>query len=289
MKLLITHIDLDGYGAAVIAKAFKFVDKIIHADYDYVDEKIAEALATPGLTELYIVDISPQSPEAIKALDMAHTKGVKVQVYDHHQTALDAVGQRDWAYYDMDRCGTKIFAEEEGLTKGYEDFIFHVNDYDLWRHESPKSKDLNYLMYLLRPDKFVRRFTKNPSVEFTAEEETLLAIYKERRQQYVDDVIRRAIFVEDNFGNHVCVCISDRYNSQIGENVLDRYAVDYVAILDIDRGKASLRSLNYPVKEIAEAFGGGGHKLAAGFEMSGNELIHRFIRKPKRIAVPRGN
>jgi oligoribonuclease NrnB/cAMP/cGMP phosphodiesterase (DHH superfamily) len=250
-----------------------------------VDEHIISALNSDTVSKLCIVDISPQNEEIINLIERKIQDGVTVALYDHHKTAQEFVGDRDWAVFDMGRCGTKIFAEEEGLTKGYEDFIYHVNDYDLWIHESPKSKDLNYLMYILGRDKFVKRFVENPSTDFTEQEEMALALYKDKRQQVVDEVLRKAIFVRDNFGHKVCVCISGRYASQIGSTALDRYDVDYVVILDLEREKGSLRSRHINVGNLAKALGGGGHELSAGFEMPYTEMVQRFIKRPKRILV----
>lgn len=250
-----------------------------------MDKYILEALHSDTASKLCIADISPQKSETIEFIEKKIQDGTTVALYDHHKTAQEFIGDRDWTTYDMERCGTKIFAEEEELTEGYEDFIYHVNDYDLWIHESPKSKDLNYLMYILGRDNFVKRFVENPSMEFTEQEEVALALYKDRRKQVVDEAIRKAIFVRDNFGHKVCVCISSRYASQIGDTVLNRFPVDYVVILDLEREKGSMRSKTINVAKFAEALGGGGHKLAAGFEMPRTELVRRFIHKPMRIVV----
>lgn len=281
MKILITHIDLDGIGAAVLATAKNMADKIFYTDYDDVDRIIKSALTTPGLEQLYIVDISPQSEEVVAMLDQAADK---VKLYDHHATAQEFIADKPWACIDLERCGTKLFAEEEGITAKYEDFIFLVNDYDLWKHEDPRSKDMHLLVWLLGRDKFVERFVKNPSTELTETEAVALNLYKTKRKQKVDAVIDKAIFVYDKLDRIVAVAISGVYKSQVAETIMNRYPqVDYVVVLDLDREQASLRSREIDVREIAEKFGGGGHKLAAGFQMPAATMVERFIRRPRRV------
>ncbi len=47
--------------------------------------------------------------------------------------------------------------------------------------------------------------------------------------------------------------------------------------------KGSIRSREYPVREIAAKFGGGGHELAAGFSLSSLKEVKSVIEEVKKM------
>ena len=54
--ILVSHIDLDGAGCAIVAKIFYPGIKIYHQDYDFIDEKVCSLLKI--LVKIIITDLS---------------------------------------------------------------------------------------------------------------------------------------------------------------------------------------------------------------------------------------
>jgi nanoRNase/pAp phosphatase (c-di-AMP/oligoRNAs hydrolase) len=86
-----------------------------------------------------------------------------------------------------------------------------------------------------------------------------------RYAQHAVDVGR----VEESPMGRVLVVLAERCQSLIGEMVRKRdITVDYVAIVNLHDQTVSLRSVDpgCNVAKVAQAYGGGGHAVSAGYE-----------------------
>ena len=153
--ILVTHNDLDGAGCEIVARWFYSEltsERIYHCDYDVVDSLVERLLSTTT-DKIIIADISVKKEPAI---EIEKNYKDRVELFDHHQTVIPYLGQYSWVKLDMARCGTKLLFDtlqkrykEINVPKLLEDFVFYVNDYDLWIHSSPISSQINDMLYLL--------------------------------------------------------------------------------------------------------------------------------------------
>jgi hypothetical protein len=262
--LHITHNDLDGAGCGIIIKKIYNNADIMYLDYKEVDNFIIENYK--DYHRVIITDVTP-SKDTIELL----TNKVNLLVIDHHKTSTHLLN-KNYAIIDMNKCAT-LLTYEWALTidkkvEIYSQFVKLVNDYDLWKNEFAKSRDLNILFTTLGLEKFTARFLNNGSIEFDKCEATLIEVEKESLNIAFEEALINHRVYNDRWNNIFCLTFTERYNSEIGDFLLHKVNVDYILMINAKKSKVSLRSKgNFDVSEIAVKFGGGGHKNAAGFTL----------------------
>jgi hypothetical protein len=277
-NILITHNDLDGVGCAVL---FVALMQDLERDYEYyfeayrtVNERILKILNDYQDQDISIMitDISP-SQQVAETLDKS---GRTIRLIDHHKTAT-WLNIYPWAIINVRYCATKLLYDYlkimwNGIVM-YKDFVECVNDYDLWIHNIKYSKMLNILLNFLGHDLFLSRFLDDPSPYPNLTEEIIIRAEENRRDRYIEQVVKKAKVIDET---HV-FAIADRYKSELGEKLLELAPV--AVILDPLNDTVSLRSRdkNYDVSKIAQSCGGGGHTLAAGFELLPGSILETLI------------
>lgn len=278
-RILVTHNDFDGVTCAILFKAClpEGGGDVYFEDYKTVNGRLRQVMNDYPDTLIYITDISPENDsELIEQLDSR-----SVWLFDHHKTAL-YLQLHPWARVDTSMCGAMLFWRWLAAYSGreiaanaakYESLIWHANDYDLWKHESPLSKEINKLLYIYGRERFIQRFLDTPEPEPLLKEEILmLQLEQEKEDRYIQDVIDRGISPRwDAEGRPFALVFAERYSSQLGHAILAKYpmAIDYVAIVNFLYGTVGLRSRKgeVDVSDIAKRYGGGGHPGAAGFPL----------------------
>ena len=295
MIKLFTHTDLDGVGCAILAKlAFEDDVDIEYCGYDDIDDKVDEFVRSSAIEKfnnVYITDISIKDNRLIKTIDMLYPD--KIRLFDHHKTA-EYLNEYSWAYVSefdgelgFKTCGTELFykhlMEFEYLkdTERYRTFVWAVTAYDTWNWKSMKPeegkiiKELNDLLYILGRDEFVARCIRRRKVK--GDDSMIVASKDERlildkRQKEIDDYIKSKDYqmhIVRTINMNVGVVFADRFISELGNNLCEKYIndIDCIAIIDIGLGKVSYRSVkdDMDVGKLAKSLGGGGHKSASGF------------------------
>jgi oligoribonuclease NrnB/cAMP/cGMP phosphodiesterase (DHH superfamily) len=153
MKILVSHVDLDGLGPIILETLFRKqlgFDAITNIDYGW-EEDLNLVGEFSKYKEVVFADMSMSEMQ----YDWWKATEMDVKVFDHHETAKPLIGKPD-CVIDMERCGTKIFFEEyvKPRISRYRpilnEFIDLVDTYDLWKLDSPlwpKALDLNRVMY----------------------------------------------------------------------------------------------------------------------------------------------
>jgi oligoribonuclease NrnB/cAMP/cGMP phosphodiesterase (DHH superfamily) len=153
MRVLVSHVDLDGLGPVLLEILYRKplgFDKVVNIDYGW-EEDHAIVSELSQFKEVVFADMSC----SFMQYDWWKVTEMRVRVFDHHETAKPLIGLPD-CVVDMERCGTKIFFEEYVKPRIgryrpiVDDFIDLVNTYDLWQLNSPlwnKALDLNRVMY----------------------------------------------------------------------------------------------------------------------------------------------
>ncbi len=198
-------------------------------------------------------------------LNSAYFKGLNVQLIDHHKTA-EWLNKYEWAFIDTSKCGTLLSFEYYGSIPEFDYFARVVNDYDLWIHDDPNSKELNRIYGILGRERFVDWYTESPFTgHLNAFEKYLLELDKEKQERFQKKV-KETIYVGFNgLGQKFGIGFADRYVSEIAHNLIDELNLDFIALVDVYGEKVQLRSRqDVDVSEIAKTFDGGGHKTRRG-------------------------
>jgi oligoribonuclease NrnB/cAMP/cGMP phosphodiesterase (DHH superfamily) len=264
--LVIYHANcLDGFGAAFAAhEHFRRGDA---CDCDFLPAAHGDAPPDCAGREVYVVDFAYGRRVMEQILDRA----ASVTVLDHHITAETDLRGLDEAYR---RLKLVFSAEHSGAVVAWE--FFHdtppplllrcIEDRDLWRFELPQSRDVTAAM-MSYPFDFTlwRDWAASPeAIEQLAQEGGAINRY---RQQMVDHYRRRA--VPGRIAGHtipIVNCPREIVSELLGTLAEGQpFAAGY---LDGEERRGwSLRSAadGLDVAAIAERFGGGGHRHAAGF------------------------
>ena len=304
MKIkLFTHTDLDGVGCAILAYlAFgrKNVE-VEYCDYSNVDDKVGDFIKNKALYDsydwCYITDIS-MSDAVADMIDKVNKAYIKVRLFDHHITAL-RLNKYKWcsvteyldAAHTVKTSGTELFylylknklRFTNDLTRmsGISKFVNIVRDWDTWRwrelgDNGVVCKQVNDLFYIYGRDKFIEWFLDQLKYyglkmffpKFTDIDKALLDQRQKDIDRYVEEKSKQIQNAVDQFGNIHGLIFAERYFSELGNRLCEMHPeYAYIAMIDVAHGTVSYRTIREGIDlggEIAHAYGGGGHKKAAG-------------------------
>jgi oligoribonuclease NrnB/cAMP/cGMP phosphodiesterase (DHH superfamily) len=295
VDLIIYHNNCtDGFCAAYVAhqrwpKAELLAqDYGVEPPYDKVKDK-----------DVIVVDFSWNKREHNEQLArLAHS----FRILDHHKQAQETLAGLPFATFDMNRSGAglawdEFFGKEEkisgiivpGLQRPW--FVDYVEDYDLWKFQLLNSRAIN--AYLAAVPKDIRLWDE--MVSRTSPEQAAVSGEGSRRQieSYVRQGKREArpgrlFFVdEEGFVHEYWAMVINALginSSELGGELADFQGID-VAIVWFERWDGKIQFMlrahhGADAGKLAKAKGGGGHKAAAGFELSiaeGRELIDAIL------------
>lgn len=279
----------DGFGAATAAWMK------LGPEAEYIPVSYGKPLPEmePG-SKVFIVDFSYPREDLIA---LAHRMD-RVVVLDHHHTAQQALdgleleGSESEIVFDMAKSGA-VLAWEYFHGEDVPEFVLYLQDRDLWQFKLPASREVScalrshpmefslWAFFLCNVDAFEGLKTEGAAC-LRLTNQQVEAMAKHHRWAYLDPESRRIWFSAElePGGNgepilpaHVLilpVANATVFFSEVGERLLQMYPSCDCAAYYTDRkdGKRQwgLRSReNFDCSQIAKAFGGGGHKQAAGF------------------------
>lgn len=292
--ILVSHNDLDGIGAVVLAKAtLDNLETHMISGSDEANSFIHEIIKNDADSIIYITDLSVNE-EIAKLLD----ERTNVYLFDHHPTA-EHLKKFGWCTIHLDtnnkKCATKLFYEYlldhvpyESIEtlKLYQNFVDNVNDWDTWLWEEKENitaKELNDLYFMTDADYFINRFLDNYSVVFTEKERFALDLRTKEISKYIEEknsLLRKYTrkFVIDGVEQTYSygVVTSESHNSECGNELgILNPDLDFILLFNASTGKVSLRSRKDDVdlSKIAKMNNGGGHQKAAGYTIK-SDLIN---------------
>jgi oligoribonuclease NrnB/cAMP/cGMP phosphodiesterase (DHH superfamily) len=224
-----------------------------------------------------ITDISPT-----KYLDFLD-KHENIILLDHHGSA------KEQGYHSPEKlrfieegiCGavmTKIFCEVlfgddlSFLNK----LLYLVNDYDIWIHKDPRSKQLSTLFYYYWDTRFLMRFKKG-DITFNDDE---LNYLEEKRVEWEKIWKELEIFELERIKG--CVVIVENFLNDVCEKLLKEENYGVIFARNPKSKTMSIR-VNEEMNEIdigalmTELDVGGGHANAGGTKKIDNEEIQDFV------------
>lgn len=263
--LIIYHANcLDGFGAAFAAHAW-FSSQNMEAEYHAAGH--GDEPPDCNGREVYIVDFSYKRDVLKQICAVAE----KVTILDHHITAQEELEGLEQEHsnlrvvFDMDKSGA-VLSWEHFHQAAVPRLLQHVQDRDLWRFALEGTDEINTAL-MSYPFSF--EFWE----QVAGSEEQLAALRAEGvtlnryRRQLIEQYKRRATM--GKLAGHEVPVVNAPH--AIISELLGELAQDYTFAAGYqDKGGKrswSLRSRRdgADVAKIAEQFGGGGHRNAAGF------------------------
>ncbi len=264
MTLHISHNDLDGIGCGILVKAAYPSVKTIYSGYDELQSRL-EGIPS-DCSMVIITDVAPSEADVER---MAGER--ELLLIDHHASS-ESLKKYPFVVHEIGKCATLLTYDK--LTSmgfdlsAYENFVNCVNDFDLWMLKRSDSLRMNLLFILLGISRFEKRFLAEPYRGFKPEEEMLISLEEERRNNYITRAIKHAEYFTDKQQRTFAVLFSEMYSSELGNSIITQGLADYTILINAQRKTVSLRSSkDIDVSEIAVRQGGGGHKNAAGFNL----------------------
>ncbi|MFE4116108.1 MULTISPECIES: DHH family phosphoesterase [Priestia] len=297
MYKLLSHTDLDGVGCGILAKlAFGDRIKIRYNSIASLNREVEWFLENEERnTHLFITDLSVNE-ENEKRLEEFYQTGGKVQLLDHHKTALH-FNEYKWGHVVVEdnegnlASGTSLFYEyliENELiqtSNAIDEFVELVRQYDTWEWEKNNNQEahrLNALFFLISIDEFeekmVNRLQNSDHFFFDEFEQKILDMEEDKVERYIRR--KRRELVQTSIGDYLAgIVYAESYHSELGNELGKEYPhLDYIAILNMGGKRISLRTIHdhVDVSEVAGHYGGGGHAKAAGCSLT-NEAYNQFV------------
>lgn len=268
---IIHHNDLDGIcAAAIVARENNGVLPIIFYETNY-NRPVDVSQINPG-DRVAIVDFSYPPEEMEKIEDAINCPGVcsgTIIWIDHHKTAA----QYDYSYsglrdfHDKGPAGCELawtyFFPDTPMPKA----VSLIGDYDSWRLAMPESREFyeGAKIFILSPESTFWPVLLKDDPELLQMIQAAGQIATAYRDQYCLS-IRKSYGYETELAGHKAYAMNlfGFGSGQFGD-LFKKYPLVIAYVHDGVKFTVSLYSETIDVGAIAQQFGGGGHKGAAGF------------------------
>jgi len=298
MYKLLSHNDLDGVGCGIIAKlAFGDHIEVRYNSVSGLDRQVELFLeADDKDTFLFITDLSV-SEENEKRLQSFYESGGKLELLDHHKTALH-FNDYEWAHVKVEDAEGHLCSATQLLydylvdsgaltpTKAIAEFVELVRQYDTWEWEKNnnlKAQRLNALFFLISIKEFeqtmISRLRSHDHFDFNEFEQKLLNMEENNIERYISRKRKQVVQTELR-GLFAGIVHAESYHSDMGNQLGKDYPhLDYIVILNMGARKVGFRTIHdhVDVSQVAAHYGGGGHAKASGCKLT-NEAYEDFVK-----------
>ncbi|MFS0574604.1 oligoribonuclease [Sporosarcina sp. 179-K 3D1 HS] len=297
MYKLLSHNDLDGVGCGILAKiAFGKQVRVRYNSVSGLDREVEWFLENDDKdTFLFITDLSVHE-ENEKRLDAFYQDGGKVQLLDHHKTALH-FNEYEWGHVVVEDDEGKLTSATSLLyeylvthqliepSNAIAEFVELVRQYDTWeweKNDNHHAQRLNALFFLITIEEFeetmISRLQSNEHFQFDEFEKKILDMEENKIERYIRR--KRRELVQTQAGDYFAgVVYAESYHSELGNELGKEYPhLDYITILNMGGKRVSFRTIHdhIDVSEVAGQFGGGGHAKASGCSLT-DEAYKQFV------------
>ena len=304
--LVIYHADCtDGYGAA-FAAWLKLGDEAEYLPMQYGDERTKPVVYADR--EVYILDFSFPRP----VIEYIFGHASRIVWLDHHASAFEmwcgkyergmfwpeeTTDERRYIRLDDNKSGAMLAWEYFHPGTEIPLLIQHIDDRDRWQFKLEGSKELHAALSSLKPwsfeqwrdlfmledhhgdgpffiDEKCRVMRISGAAILRAQDAAVAQAVKHARRVYVPCELSSPHFLDSTANGLAVSC--PLHQSEIGHELANKSGTFGLIWYMKEDGSiiCSLRSNgDYDVSAIANAFGGGGHKNAAGFQTDMQTLM----------------
>jgi len=262
----LTHNDLDAAGSDAICR-MTFGDEIltVFSSVGRFNWFVSQMGACNGKGDTLIISDLGYQNGVEDQIRKAHAAGWKIQWYDHHKWT-DAEKEKvtpfvETLIVDTKKCATgvvaSVFAKENESAL---EVAKVVCDYDLWKHEDPRSGKLGIVTSKQENLRLVRDKLRNGIII----DDEIMHIF-EKIERDKNKCMKKSIRAAKIFRGKYTIAIMPSYGypSETAAEARKQLGTD-IELLVFDNGKFSLRSVPEISHLIAKQFGGGGHPNASG-------------------------
>jgi len=254
----------DGFGAAwVVRKAFMERDLPLP---EFYPAKYTEPPPDVTGKRVIMVDFSYKRPTLLEMAEQAEY----MIIYDHHATAKDDLvdlPDNVETVFDMARSGAMITWDEQFPDKSPPRLLRHIQDRDLWQWELPDTKEIMAAVFSYPYGFNAWDMLMEVPVDTLAMDGIPILRRQDKDIREILSVATMKVVLIDGhkvplvniphmWGSDACHILCE------GKPFAAYYWIDSEGIYNF--GMRSDKN-GVDVREIAEKFGGGGHKHAAGF------------------------
>ena len=287
--LLFTHKnDIDGMGNVILSKlAFNNVDYILCGTFN-LQQKVNEFITTKRIYEyenIFITDLC-LNEELLSLINKDEKLEGKIQIIDHHKT-YDNEKYTRYPFVKVkiknDKglcCGTSLFyeylIENNFLTENniINEFVELTRLHDTWEwkniYNNEKARDLAILFDSLGHEGYINFIYEKLNTEKEFNFNNIETILINNKKLVINDAIEgylKNIYYREILGMKAgIIFINYEFRNEIAEYLREnKYDIDFVMMISLDRGVVSYRSTkeNVSVRKVAEYFNGKGHDAAA--------------------------
>ena len=270
--IVIYHADCsDGFGAAFSAwKKFGNSAQYYAAFHKTTPPDIKNK-------DVYIFDYSYQESDIKKIKENARS----LTMIDHHISSKEIISLADKSIFDNSHSASVLVWKYFFPEKEVPLLLRYVEDNDLWKFGLPHSKELNLSIDKKEFDfKIWDEMLSDFEDDFKRDKyEREGAVLLEKKNREVREIIKDAKKI--NFEGHDTLIVnSERYTSEVGNALAIKLPpMGIIWSVKNDKIAVSLRGDgNIDLSKIAEKYGGGGHKSAAGFVVGNEDELRRIFK-----------
>lgn len=274
----LTHNDLDAVGADAIHRMKFGTDGVftIWSSVGKFPALFSLVASYEGKGDLLSISDLGYHRDCETVLARAKKNGWRVEWRDHHRWREDEVAriekEADLLHIDTSVCGTGIVARDLLPDNPLATEVAKVVcDYDLWKHNDPRSAVLGQVLQRKQNRDHVRDCLIN-GVFSDERIEQQYAEIKAEMTAMMQRSLNHATFTGTKY--RVAFAPMYGYPSETAHFIRDQKQTDIEVIIGKD-GKFSIRSVPPISHLIAREFGGGGHPNAAGGSFNFT-VIERF-------------
>lgn len=273
---------MDGVTCAVIAKKIWPDALCVMSSHGVINELLTRCLMMVSVGGTILISDIACSQEKLKdSFEILRQKKITLYIFDHHQTNnwlrninLEDENVLGKIVFTSERCGAKItydhfLPQYPQLLSPYDQLVEIVNDRDLWLRKNKFSNLFAYLHIIYGDEDFCNRFIENPDVQFVEKERILLDFYQKQQKKILHSLLESIHLKTDKQGVSYGVIYGEGDSSELLNEALKKYNLEYALLVNLHRRSVSVRSRgDFDCALYAEKFGGGGHKRASGFALT---------------------
>jgi oligoribonuclease NrnB/cAMP/cGMP phosphodiesterase (DHH superfamily) len=277
---------------ALAKQTFGYVDYVLCRTFE-IDEELEKAKDNfYNYDYIFITDLCP-SNEKLLSIEKSGIKE-KFKIFDYHKGTADNI-DRDYDFLTLklknDKgkcCGTSLFYEylinNNYLkpSKTLDKMVELTRLYDTWEWKEVNNLeacDLTYLLNACGIEEYISRVLKkaNESVfSFNGDDYKKINDWKREFNLKIKSIVDKMICLEISKWNAGIVKTDYEYRNDIAEyNKDNKYDINFLVLIYPDKSSVSYRSINEncDVNEIAQMYGGYGHRAAASSPITEEEKI----------------
>ncbi len=281
----LTHNDLDAAGGDAIHRMVYGDVFTVWASVGKFPSLFDAVAGAPGRGDLLSISDLGYFRDVEKRIKKARSNGWRIQWRDHHRWRDEEIrsveGMVDLLHVDTSVCATGIVARDLAPENPVAAEVARVVcDYDLWRHEDPRSKVLGQVV-MRKPNRDHVRDCLAKGVFTDARiEGEYAAILREMEENIAKSLRHAKVYTEPY---RIVFAPLYGYPSETAHTIRDRLNTEIEVIVS-ENGRFSIRSVPPISHLIARKFGGGGHPHAAGgsFEFSFLDRLAFLVFKKNR-------